>query len=53
MPGNGVIVQQVTRPRTKIKPKTAAPVAITQKMTPPTDGRPSLMFLKLILFIEV
>ena len=53
MPGNGVIVQHVTRPRTKIKTKTAAPVAITQKMTRPADGRHSLMFLKLILFIEV
>src|SRR5687767_8382320 len=51
VPGNGVIVQQVTSPRTKIKPKTAAPVAIIQKMTRPADGRPSLIFLKLILFI--
>ena len=53
IPGNGVIVQHVTRPRTKIKTKTAAPVAITQKMTRPADRSQSLMFFNLIVFIEV
>src|SRR6266496_5178884 len=53
MPANGVIVQQVTMPRTKKKPPIPTAIATTQKIICPTKGRPSLMFLKLILFIEV
>src|SRR5512139_3272112 len=54
MPGSGVIVQQVTRPLIKKKPPIATRATKPQKMSCPTLGRPSLMFLSdFILFIEV
>src|SRR6266516_7186979 len=54
MPGKDVIVQQVTRPRTKKKPPTARSTPATMKIICAIARRPSLMFLrKFILFIQV
>src|SRR5512138_2170638 len=54
LPGRSVIVQQVTKPRTKIKLPAARISPTTIMMTCITEGRFSLMFLKkFILFIQV
>jgi len=54
IPGKGVILQQVTRLRTKKKPPTARISPTTMKIICVIEGRANLMFLKkFILFIRV
>jgi hypothetical protein len=54
LPGRGVIVQQVTRPRVKKNPPTARRTPTTATITCIVDGCRNLMFLrKFILFIQV
>src|SRR5258706_14867199 len=54
VPGNGVIVQQVTRLRTKKNPLTARTNTITQKMICPKESGPSFVFFReLSVFIQV
>ena len=46
IPGRGVIVQQVTRLRTAMKPPTASASVTTQKMICPTDGIVIFIFFR-------
>src|SRR6266498_2402610 len=54
MPGRGVIVQQVTRPRTRKKVPRARSNPTTMKMICAIEGRRNLMSLKkFMLFMQV